>query len=145
MSKEKDPQNYTLVTPKEAAEALQQNTSAVLVDVRSQMEFLMIGHPVGAINVAWIDEPNWDINPNFVTEVRRILLGRVSGREAGNVPIVLLCRSDNRSRDAAKALYDAGLRDIFVIKDGFEGPLNDQHQRGSLAGWRFENLPWEQC
>jgi hypothetical protein len=28
---------------------------------------------------------------------------------------------------------------------GFEGELNDQHQRNSLAGWRFNGLPWEQC
>jgi hypothetical protein len=31
------------------------------------------------------------------------------------------------------------------VQHGFEGELNDKHQRNSLAGWRFQGLPWEQC
>jgi hypothetical protein len=31
------------------------------------------------------------------------------------------------------------------VKTGFEGPLNAQHQRNSVSGWRRDGLPWEQC
>ena len=51
------------LTPKQAYELLQKNPRAVLIDVRSSMEFLFVGHPKGAIHVPWIDEPDWKINP----------------------------------------------------------------------------------
>lgn len=138
-------QGYEFLTPREAFEIQTSQPASLLVDVRSEMEFLMIGHPVGAVNVPWIDEPDWQINPNFVAEVRKLLLGRVSGRDRGQVPVMLICRSANRSVDAAKTLVDADMPDIFVVNDGFEGALDDNHQRSSTAGWRFEKLPWEQC
>jgi len=105
----------------------------------------MIGHPVGAVNVPWIDEPEWQVNPNFAADVRKLLLGRVSGRDRGQIPVMLICRSANRSVDAAKVLLDSGVPDIFVVSDGFEGALDASHQRSSVAGWRFDGLPWEQC
>jgi hypothetical protein len=27
---------------------------------------------------------------------------------------------------------------------GFEGDRNEKDQRGTLNGWRFDGLPWEQ-
>lgn len=138
-------QGYEFLTPREAFEIQSSQPASLLVDVRSEMEFLMIGHPVGSVNVPWIDEPDWQINPNFAAEVRKLLLGRVSGRDRGQVPVMLICRSANRSVDAAKTLVDEDMPDIFVVNDGFEGPLDDNHQRSSEAGWRFEKLPWEQC
>ena len=132
------------LTPKQAYQLMQDNPSALLVDVRSDMEFLMIGHPKGAMHVPWIDEPDWNVNPDFVKDVRRLLLGRVSGDACGNAPVILICRSGNRSDDAAKALIEDGLTDVFVIKEGFEGPLDDNHHRGTICGWRFDGLPWEQ-
>lgn len=136
---------YKMIPPGEAHTMLKDNPNSVLVDVRSSMEFLMIGHPVGAIHIPWIDEPDWEVNTHFVAEVRKLLLGRVSGPEAGKVPVCLICRSNNRSVDAAKKLVDAGIDDVFVIEGGFEGPLDDEHHRNTTAGWRFEQLPWEQC
>lgn len=138
-------QGYELLTPEQANGVCQAQPSALLIDVRSQMEFLMIGHPVGAVNVPWIDEPNWEVNPQFAADVRKLLLGRVSGRDRGQVPVMLICRSGNRSVDAARALVEAQLPNVFVVSDGFEGPLDAAHQRSSVAGWRFNGLPWEQC
>ena len=123
---------------------MQRDTSVTLIDVRSDMEFLMIGHPKGAVNVPWIDAPDWTVDESFVKKVRKALLGRISSRD--NVsPLLLICRSGNRSKDAASLLAAEGLSDIRVIKDGFEGPLDDDHHRNTIAGWRFEQLPWEQC
>lgn len=132
------------LSPKQAYKLMQENPSALLVDVRSDMEYLMIGHPKGAMHVPWIDEPDWTVNPDFVKDVRRLLLGRVSGEAAGHAPVILICRSGNRSEDAGMALINDGLTDVYAIKEGFEGPLDDEHHRGTICGWRFDGLPWEQ-
>ncbi len=134
------------LTPQETFELLQENPRAVLVDVRSSMEFLFVGHPVGAVHIPWIDEPEWDINPEFVTDIRKLLLGGVShdGSHA-SAPVILICRSGKRSLEAGKLLLQAGLTDVYNVDEGFEGELNDKHQRSTLNGWRFRGLPWEQC
>lgn len=124
-------------------EMMQSNPAVLLVDVRSDMEFLMIGHPKGAKNVSWIDHPDWTINPNFVSQVRKLLLGRLSAQQ--NAPLVLICRSGNRSLDAAKLLLAEGMENVSIVADGFEGPLDNEHHRNTVAGWRFRGLPWEQC
>ena len=41
--------------PKEAYDFLEHNPDAVLVDCRSEIEFLFVGHPSGAHHVAWND------------------------------------------------------------------------------------------
>jgi rhodanese-related sulfurtransferase len=110
------------------------------------MEFLFVGHPVGAVNIAWIDEPDWNINPHFVTEVRQLLLGGVSCPGEKDCPaVVLICRSGKRSKEAGDLLLEQGLRHVFHIDEGFEGELDDHHRRSSINGWRFHGLPWEQC
>ena len=124
---------------------IQQQPGSLMVDVRSHMEFLFIGHPVGAINIPWIDEPDWEINPNFVREIRQLLLGGLSRENHSNVPIVLICRSGKRSKEAGDLLISAGFNTVYNIDEGFEGELDDNHQRSTLAGWRFDGLPWEQC
>ena len=43
------------LTPIEAYEILQNDSKAILIDVRANMEFLFVGHPKGAIHVPWID------------------------------------------------------------------------------------------
>ncbi len=137
--------NIAFLEPGEAWSMMQSDPSVLLIDVRSDMEFLMIGHPQGAVQIPWINEPEWTVNPQFVPEVRKLLLGRASGRARGTVPILLICRSSNRSLDAARALRDAGLEELHVVSGGFEGPLDDAHHRSTAAGWRFAKLPWEQC
>jgi rhodanese-related sulfurtransferase len=134
------------LSPVQAAQMLRDDPRAVLVDIRSSMEFLFVGHPVGAVHIPWIDEPDWDINPHFVTEVRKLMLGGQScDAEDGCAPVILICRSGKRSKEAGRALGDAGLKNVFHVDEGFEGELNEHHQRSSIGGWRFHGLPWEQC
>jgi rhodanese-related sulfurtransferase len=132
------------ISPADAWAMMQSDTSVTLIDVRSDMEYLMIGHPKGAVNVAWIDAPDWTVDKAFVANVRKALLGKITGRNHVS-PLLLICRSGNRSLDAANTLAQQGLTDIHVIEGGFEGPLNERHQRSSVAGWRYDGLPWEQC
>lgn len=134
------------ITPKAAWQLMQEDPRSLLVDIRSSMEFLFVGHPRGAIHIPWIDEPDWTVNPHFVPEVRKLLLGGVAcDAGQGCAPILLICRSGKRSEEAGRLLLDAGLQRIFNVVGGFEGELNDAHQRSSISGWRFDGLPWEQC
>ena len=57
--------------PKQAYEFLKKNPNSIFIDCRSEMEFLFVGHPTGAILVPWNDGPNWEINPDFVPHVIR--------------------------------------------------------------------------
>ena len=122
--------------PKEAQSLLSANPQAVFIDCRSEMEFFFVGHPVGAQLVAWNDGPDWDVNPHFVGQVKKVA--------SMNRPIVLICRSGHRSLDAGLALEKAGFSDVYNVLDGFEGPLDEKHHRGTHSGWRMEGLPWEQ-
>ncbi len=134
------------LSPQEAWQLLQEDPKALLVDIRSTMEFLFVGHPQGAVHVAWIDEPEWTVNPHFETEIRKLLLGgAVCSEDNPCTPIILICRSGKRSLEAGKALLAAGMRNVYHIDEGFEGDLDEAHHRSTIGGWRFRGLPWEQC
>jgi rhodanese-related sulfurtransferase len=123
--------------PKQAYEFLHKTSDAVFIDCRSEMEYLFVGHPAGAIHVAWNDGPSWDINPDFVAHVKKAT--------SVNRPVILICRSGNRSLDAGRALEEAGFTKVYNVLHGFEGELDEKHHRGTKTGWRHEGLPWEQC
>ena len=132
--------------PPQAFEFLKENKRAVLIDVRASMEFLFVGHPSGSVHVAWIDEPDWIVNPDFVTEVRKVMLGGIGVDEhGGDAPVVLICRSGKRSLEAGKLLLNNGFTGVYNISEGFEGELDEAHHRSTVGGWRFHGLPWEQC
>ena len=58
--------------PNEAHEFLQKNPQAVMIDCRSEVEYLYVGHPLPSHHVAWNDGPDWDINPHFVGQVKKV-------------------------------------------------------------------------
>lgn len=125
---------------------LESDARAVLIDIRSTMEYLFVGHPTGSVHIPWIDEPDWTVNPDFIKEVRQLMLGGASCIEGGDcAPIVLICRSGKRSVEAGRALLEAGLPTVYHVEEGFEGDLDDEHHRSSRGGWRFHGLPWQQC
>jgi rhodanese-related sulfurtransferase len=124
------------LAPKEAFEFLQANPNAVLIDVRSEMEYLFVGHPKDALLIPWQDGEFFDINPDF--------LGHVRKASSVNRPVVLICRSGNRSKIAGEFLEQNGLPEVCNVLHGFEGDLDAQRRRGTVNGWRFEGLPWEQ-
>lgn len=124
--------------PKEAYAYLQDNPEALFIDCRSEMEYLFVGHPRGATHVAWNDGPDWEVNPHFVADVK-MLAG--NGLER---PVVVICRSGQRSFVAGEALMAAGFAEVVNVVHGFEGELDDQHHRSTRTGWRFDGLPWEQ-
>jgi rhodanese-related sulfurtransferase len=128
------------LSPKQAYEFLQAHPEALFIDVRSEIEYLFVGHPVGAHHVSWNDGPDWEVNPHFVGQVKKL-----AGTDHASRPIVLICRSGNRSAEAAAALEKAGFKHVYNVTHGFEGDLDEKHHRSTKNGWRFEGLPWEQC
>ena len=134
------------LTSQQAWKLLEEDHRAVLIDIRSTMEYLFVGHPKGSVHVPWIDEPEWTENPHFVTDIRKLLLGgAVCEVDEGCAAVVLICRSGKRSLVAGKALLASGFTRVFHVAEGFEGDLDDEHHRSTQGGWRFHNLPWEQC
>ena len=138
--------NVQSLSPTEAWELLEKNPSAVIIDVRSSMEFLFVGHAKGSVHVPWIDAPDWTVNPHFITEVRKVMLGGVGlGEHASDAPVVLICRSGKRSLEAGKLLIENNFAEVYNVEEGFEGELDEQHHRSMRGGWRYHGLPWEQC
>jgi rhodanese-related sulfurtransferase len=117
---------------------LLQQPKAILLDCRSETEFMYVGHPVCAEHIAWQDGPDWEIDPDFVRKVKRLL------RDDLTRPVLLICRSGNRSVAAGNALEVAGFTQIINVLEGFEGPLDEDFHRSTQAGWRCRGLPWQQ-
>lgn len=124
--------------PREAHAFIGQHPDALFIDRRSDAEYFFVGHATGANHVAWREAPDWELNPNFISEVRK-LAAHVTDR-----PVVLICRSGRRSAEAGLSLEQAGFTQVHNVAHGFEGDLNAERQRGKLNGWRFDGLPWEQ-
>ena len=130
-------------TPEQAWEILRDKPEAVLLDVRTRMEYEYVGHPPGAVHVPWQEIPDWKVRPEFVSEVREAL--RATGSAAPEqIPVLAMCRSGKRSLAAAEELARQGFREVYNIVEGFEGDRDPDGHRSSVNGWRYRGLPWEQ-
>ena len=127
------------VDPKQAWLILQENPDAILLDVRSKVEFDFVGHPVGAVHIPLQEAPDWTTDPDFVQKVIERL-----GTGSKDTTILTLCRSGKRSMFAAQLLEQHGYRHTVNIAEGFEGDLDENRHRSNRNGWRFHKLPWEQ-
>lgn len=129
--------------PAEAWELLEKDPKAVLVDVRTMPEWGFVGVPrldsIGkeTICISWALFPDMARNEKFVEEVSARGVGK-------DQPVLLLCRSGQRSRAAAIALTAAGFGPCYNVAEGFEGDRDDQQHRGSVGGWKVAGLPWAQ-
>lgn len=126
------------LTPQQSWNFMQVTASAVMIDVRTTMEYTFIGHPLSAIHIPWKEAPSWQLNLNFIEQVKQYV-------NDPKTPILLLCRSGQRSLEAAQALETAGFEYLINVLEGFEGALDHHKHRGNIDGWRFHNLPWEQA
>ncbi len=132
-------------TPKAAWEVVQNNARALILDVRTTIEYRYVGHPIGAVHVPWQEAPGWQINGTFVTEVRNALRARSGdGEEIETMPVFTICRSGKRSLAAGEELAMHGFKEVYNIEEGFEGDLDEGKHRSSINGWRFRGMPWEQ-
>lgn len=115
---------------------LVQHDQAILVDVRTNEERKFVGYVPNSVHVAWATGTSFNRNPRFLKELEN--------KTGKDTVILLLCRSGKRSALAAEAAYKAGFSQVFNVREGFEGDLNPQQQRGLINGWRTHQLPWLQ-
>ena len=131
------------ISSKQCFERLSKESSSYLVDVRTKPEWLFVGLPdLQSLNkqticVSWNLYPNMEINVNFESEILE------SGINKQDV-VFLICRSGNRSSDAAEFLTSRGFTNCVNLTDGFEGEIGPNHQRSTINGWKYHNLPWKQ-
>ena len=115
----------------------------MLIDVRTAAEWSYVGlpdlAPIGkrVVLASWQDFPSGALNAGFVDELR------AAGVEPGN-DLYFICRSGSRSLAAARAAIAAGFERASNVADGFEGPRDDGHHRGTVSGWKAAGLPWRQ-
>lgn len=128
--------------PKMAVERLQNNPQALFVDVRSKAEYKYVGYPENSILIPWIDDPDWEPNPEAFSEA---VMQELDGREnLSDTEIILICRSGFRSNEALKCLENKGFTQVSHVASGFEGDLDENDHRGNLNGWRHDGMPWSQ-
>ncbi len=131
------------ISPGETWQALRDDPAAALVDVRTDAEWNFVGLPdLGeagkqVVLIPWQVYPSMQVNGAFAEHLHR----------AGLSPenrLFFICRSGARSLAAAQAAQAAGFPHAFNVADGFEGPVDGEGHRGTLAGWKAEGLPWRQ-
>ena len=128
--------------PKMAVEKLQNNPQALFVDVRSKAEYKYVGYPENSILIPWIDDPDWEPNPEAFSGA---VMQELDGREnLSDTEIILICRSGFRSNEALKCLENKGFTQVSHVASGFEGDLDENDHRGNLNGWRHDGMPWSQ-
>ena len=130
-----------------AWEGLVSKPRAQLVDVRTRAEWTYVGipdlGPLGrrAVLVEWQTFPDQAVDARFAER----LAGEL--KALGVQPeddLFFICRSGSRSMAAAKAMAATGYRSCHNVACGFEGPLDDERHRGTVAGWKAAGLPWQQ-
>ncbi|HET7717163.1 MAG TPA: rhodanese-like domain-containing protein [Bauldia sp.] len=135
------------VGAREAFAALASEPGATLVDVRTRAEWTYVGVPaLGEIGkqtvlVEWDDFSTGQLVPDFIGRLSAELEKRGVSQDA---PLYFICRSGNRSRNAAIAATAAGYSKCFNIEFGFEGRLGPDRHRGTAGSWKAEGLPWVQ-
>ncbi len=133
------------VTAQEAWDALAENAEAVLIDVRTKVEWQLIGRPDltsierDPIYLQWVTMQG--VNQEFTTQLADALEERGVPRGA---PIYFMCQSGGRSKMAAMQCTQLGYTAAYNIAEGFEGELDEHQHRNSVSGWKVAGLPWTQ-
>lgn len=133
----------------DAFDLLQKDQNSALIDVRTFEEFNFVGIVDPADFAGRMILAPWKLtltmkeNPDFAANLEE-MLQKLFGAKAHDAKLLFLCRTGGRSDAAARFVTTLGYQNCYNITGGFEGDLNDDSQRGSVSGWKAENLPWKQ-
>lgn len=145
------------LTPQEAYE-MQKAKKAIIVDVRTALEFIYTGHGEGFINIPayeWTYDPksletrvksaNYEVTNSKVKD-HKATMRLYDAKEVVNKnfvkdvmaamkmqgvdKVILVCRSGPRSTAAAELLGQQGIT-AYNLEDGF------------IQGWKKADLPWD--
>ena len=147
MSRQNGDKAVDAVDVEETWRLLAAHLGSQLIDVRTRAEWAYVGipdlGPLGkrAVLVEWQTFPDQTVDARFVERLAGEL--KALGVQSGD-DLYFICRSGSRSLAAAKAMAAIGYHACHNVACGFEGPLDDERHRGSLAGWKAIGLPWQQ-
>jgi rhodanese-related sulfurtransferase len=141
----------------DAAYKMQKAGEAIIVDVRTTIEYLYAGHGEGFINIpayywtydeesidARVKSAQYEVKQNKIKDHKSVLKlyapKEVANKNfvkdvmkamklAGVEKVILVCRSGPRSSVAADLLAAKGIT-AFNLEDGF------------IFGWKDEGMPW---
>jgi rhodanese-related sulfurtransferase len=122
------------LTPREAFDLLQQDPSAVIVDVRSRAELDLVGRVPVAAHIEWAFYPGMLPNNAFAEQLQSAI--------DKDLTVVFMCRTGGRSHNAAIVAQQLGYNKVYNMLEGFEGDANSLHQRTQVNGWKHAGLPW---
>ncbi len=136
---------------------MQKKGEAIIVDVRTEIEYIYVGHGEGFINIPafnWTLEPKsldmriksaqWEVKNAKVKDhkasmklyneketLNKNFVKEVmkAMKENGVSKVVLVCRSGPRSKAAANMLAKDGI-EAYNLEGGF------------IFGWREDDMPW---
>mgnify|MGYP001291285553 FL=1 len=135
--------NIKNISSRECFEKLSIEVNSQLIDVRTKPEWIYVGVPdLSSINkkvifVSWQVYPEMGTNKFFENQILESNIKKDNN-------LYFICRSGNRSNNAAEFLTSRDFSNCFNVIDGFEGKQNHKRQRASIDGWQFNNLPWKQ-
>ncbi|MBL8472001.1 MAG: sulfurtransferase [Rhodocyclaceae bacterium] len=145
------------LTPVQAHELKSRlGAKALFLDVRTPSEAMFVGFAddtdalvpymqLPEILNAWDDgRSTYALVPNsdFIAHVKRVL-ARMN--LSVNDPVIVMCRSGDRSANAAKLMHSAGFTEVYNQIEGFEGDVaKDGPQAGHrvVNGWKNAGLQW---
>lgn len=145
------------LTPQQAYDMKKKDAKGVaLFDIRTRAEAVYVGMATDAdALVPFVEHQeimsDWDekrtmykLEPNqdFVPEIERRLKELGLAKDA---PVILLCRSGDRSSKAADRLQAAGYTRVYSVPEGFEGDRASEgpkQGRRVVNGWKNSDLPW---
>jgi rhodanese-related sulfurtransferase len=123
----------------------------LFLDVRSREEVNFLGMPtVADANIPYMEMDamhSWNETKNsFKLEPNSAFVSLVADRVKAkgmtkDSPIIVMCRSGDRSAHAANLLAKDGYTKVYSIVEGFEGDMSKDGRR-SMNGWKNAGLPW---
>lgn len=130
--------------PEEAWGLLVTEPDVRLVDVRTPQEWQLVGVPdlsdlnKDVVFVGWQLLPLMNVNPDFSAQLNAEGCDR-------ETPMIFICRSGGRSRDAATAMTANGYRKCFNFSSGFEGKKAESLEMPEdvVPSWQKFGLPWK--
>ena len=116
-----------------AAEALNNQASSMLIDVRTAGEWQSSGVPLRSMQqlllLSWRLLPAMQLNPEFEEELCSHIIDK-------STHLFFICKAGSRSREAAEFARNLGFTNCYNVADGFEGATE-------RSGWKNSNLPYQ--
>lgn len=122
------------VTPIEAFNLLQQDSTIVLIDVRSLAELELVGKVPQSTHIEWAFYPGMVPNSAFAEQLAE--------KVDKSLGVIFMCRTGGRSHNAAVVAQQLGYTNVYNMLEGFEGEANHLKQRTLINGWKHAGLPW---